>query len=172
MSEGIHHQTKKGADLAIARKEISQESHAAVHAGTLTLAEARELGREGRPDVLDGGEEHGYESAPKPGSRLSKDDTTQECWCSCGERTNPGRRFKPGHDARAKGIIKRAVRAGEIESLTENQRAYADERNLIEETEQQMEAEEQRKAEKAQARSEKQREREGEAEQSKQQSDS
>lgn len=72
-------------------------------------------------------------------SRMSKDDTTQECWCGCGERTKPNRRWRPGHDQRAKGIIKRAVREGKLDELTDRQRDYAEERNLIEETHRQME---------------------------------
>lgn len=132
----VHHMTAKAARNALAGKQISPESYAAVLRDELSLDEAKDLGRD-----------RGPKGEPLPASTIGKDDTTQECWCGvCGEQTKPGRRFLAGHDQRTKGIIKRAIRAGEIESLTERQREYAEERNLIEETEQQM-AEEERKRE-------------------------
>jgi hypothetical protein len=39
----VHHQTARGARLALARKEISQESYRAVLAGELSLDQAKKL---------------------------------------------------------------------------------------------------------------------------------
>lgn len=116
----VHGNTKKAADMSLAKKEISPESHAAVHEGSLSLEEARNLGRDTGPDT-----------PPKPESRISKDDATQECWCGCGEWTKPNRRWRPGHDQRAKGIIKRAVEARKTDELSERLQEYGDERGLI-----------------------------------------
>ncbi len=40
MTESVHHQTKKGADMALAKKQISPDSHKAVHEGRISLDEA------------------------------------------------------------------------------------------------------------------------------------
>jgi hypothetical protein len=65
-SKPVHHQTKRGADLAIATQEISQESHKAVIAGEITLAEAKELGRNAGPDGPVGEHEEGQQEEPHP----------------------------------------------------------------------------------------------------------
>lgn len=44
-------------------------------------------------------------------TRSKKSATPQECTCGCGEMTNGGK-FRPGHDARFKGNLLRAIRAG------------------------------------------------------------
>jgi hypothetical protein len=75
--------------------------------------------------------QEGTGAPPQPTSRISKDDTTQECWCGCGSWTSPGRRFRPGHAQRAKGIIKRAVAAAKGDQLSNRLRAYGRERRLI-----------------------------------------
>jgi hypothetical protein len=49
VTQKVHHNTGKAADIALAKKQISQESYEAVLAGTLTLAEAKELGRDRGP---------------------------------------------------------------------------------------------------------------------------
>jgi hypothetical protein len=64
-------------------------------------------------------------------SRISKDDTTQQCWCGCQQLTSPNRRWLPGHDQRAKGIIKRAVREGKAEELSDRLKEYGAERGLV-----------------------------------------
>lgn len=120
MTEQVHHQTRKAADMSLAKKEISPESYAAMLAGELKLEEARNLGRDKGPDA-----------PPTPISRTSKDDATQECWCGCGERTKPNRRWRPGHDQRAKGTILRAVREGKTDELSDRLREYGEERGLI-----------------------------------------
>ena len=68
---------------------------------------------------------------PQPVSRISKDDTTQECWCGCRELTSSGKRWKVGHDQRGKGIIKQAVREGKVGELSPQLREYGVERGLI-----------------------------------------
>ena len=147
MTQKVHHQTKQGARIALANEQISRASYEAILAGTLTLAEARELGRARGPEAATsrGSSGAGTESArvglerpqdrrnapPQPISRISKDDATQECWCGCGEQTKPHRRWKPGHDQRAKGSIKRAVAAGKVDELSDRLRDYGQERGLI-----------------------------------------
>lgn len=118
-STQVHGNTKKAADISLAKKEISPASHKAVHEGRISLDEARELGREGSP----------YGPAPK--STMSKDDTTQECWCGCQQITGKNRRWRQGHDQVAKGIILRAVRAGNTSDLSDRLREYGEERGLI-----------------------------------------
>jgi hypothetical protein len=150
VTQKVHHQTERGARFALAKKQISQDSYKAVLAGTLTLAEARKIERERAPDAPTsrGGQDEartgprsaredrerpqeGTEIPPQPTSRISKDDATQECWCGCGEQTKPHRRWKPGHDQRAKGSIKRAVAAGKVDELSDRLRDYGQERGLI-----------------------------------------
>jgi hypothetical protein len=144
----VHHQTERGARIALAKKQISRASYEAILRGELSLAQARELERDRGPDDTgrpsDGrekarkgpreGRERPHESTdtlPQPASRISKDDATQECWCGCGEQTKPHRKWKPGHDQRAKGIIRRAVAAGEADELSDRLRDYGQERGLI-----------------------------------------
>jgi hypothetical protein len=103
----VHHATKKAADMALAKKAISPDSHRAVHEGRITVEEARELGREGSP----------YGPAPKA---ISKDDRARPC-LACGGTTKGGR-FHPGCDAKMHRLAREYVR-GERE-LTEEQLAY------------------------------------------------
>jgi hypothetical protein len=49
MTDRVHHKTKKAADLALAKKAISPDSHRAVHEGRITVEEAQSLGRDGSP---------------------------------------------------------------------------------------------------------------------------
>jgi hypothetical protein len=143
----IDGRTKRAADMALAKKQISRGSYEAVLAGTLTLAEARKIERERAPDAPSsrGGSGAATEHArrgrerpqegtgvpPQPTSRMSKDDTTQACWCGCGSWASPGKHWRPGHDQRAKGIIKRAVTAGKADELSDRLRDYGQERGLI-----------------------------------------
>lgn len=129
MTQNVHHQTERGARIALAKKQISRASYEAVLAGTLTLARAKELGRDWGPhDTGQASGSHGegrtgtgsvsaedHTSAPpQPVLRISKNDTTQECWCGCQELTSPNRRWKAGHDQRGKGIIRRVVKEGKV----------------------------------------------------------
>ncbi len=152
MDAKMHHQTERGARIALAKKQISRESYEAILRGELSLADGKALGR-GRGPGTPGGRsgsgaategprrssaegrqerpQEGTDVPPEPASRISKDDTTQECWCGCQQRTSPGKCWKPGHDQRAKGIIKRAMRDGKVEELSPRLREYAKERGLI-----------------------------------------
>lgn len=115
----IDGRTKRALDTAIAKRQVSQDSYYAVLEGRISLADAKELGREGSPNT-----------PLKLVSRISKDDRTRECMCRCGKSTKG--RFAMGHDARVKGWILKAVRAGDLSDLTEEQVAYGRERGLIE----------------------------------------
>ncbi len=149
-ANAVHHQTKKAADMALAKRTISPDSHKAIHEGRISLEEARELGREGSP----------FAPAKKT---ISKDEKGQSCWCSCGSWTKPNRRWLPGHDQRAKGIIMRAVREGTLDELSDQLREYAAERDLIRQTQERMAAEERKRQERIARKAERQRMKEGEA---------
>jgi hypothetical protein len=103
----VHHATRKAADLALAKKAISPDSHRAIHEGRIDLEEARSLGREGSP----------FGPAPKA---VDKNDRTRPC-IACGGTTKGGR-FHPGCDAKMHRLAREYVR-GERE-LTEEQLAY------------------------------------------------
>jgi hypothetical protein len=142
----IDGRTKRALDMAIARKLVSQESYHAVLAGELTLQAARDLGRDRGPDdtgrATDGpgtttetagraSAEDRTDTPPQPVSRTSKDDTRQLCWCGCQELTSPNRKWRPGHDQRGKGIIRRAAKEGKVGELSPKLREYGEERGLI-----------------------------------------
>jgi hypothetical protein len=144
----VHGNTRKAADMALAKRLISRSSHEAILAGTLTLEEARKLGRDRGPydtgrassgsrtateRTPEGRErpQEGTGAPPQPVSRISKDDSRQLCWCGCEELTSPNRKWKPGHDQRGKGIITRAVKEGKVEELSLQLREYAEERGLL-----------------------------------------
>lgn len=74
--KAIHHATRRGADMSLAKREISQESHAAVLAGRISLAEARDLGRENGPDGPVGGKAAKTKKVPEP-----KTGTCIACFC-------------------------------------------------------------------------------------------
>lgn len=125
----VNGNTKLGADLALKRKTISEESYKAVLAGDISLQEAKDLGRNVGPTG--------------PAVRVNKDDRTRLCMCGCGKSTRG--RFAIGHDARVKGWIIRAVREGTVDKLTDEQREYGEERDLFRLTRERMAAEEDRK---------------------------
>ena len=143
----IDGRTKRAADLAIAKRTISRASYDAILAGRIGLVEAKAISRNGAPaaDATDGpgaaaeisrsasavGGQDRADTPPRPVSRLSKDDTRQLCWCGCEELTSPGKRWKPGHDQRAKGIIRRALKEGKVEELSPQLKDYGEERELI-----------------------------------------
>jgi hypothetical protein len=49
VTQKVHGNTRKAADMALAKRLVSRSSHEAILAGTLTLAQARELGRDRGP---------------------------------------------------------------------------------------------------------------------------
>ena len=129
--------TRRAADIALAKRAISRASYDAILAEEVSLARAKELGRDRGPTgttqgrsgpgtatetAREGQEQPAnapQDSPPQPVSRISKDEATQECWCGCQQLTSPNHRWLPGHDQRAKGIIKRAVREGKAEELSD-----------------------------------------------------
>ena len=78
MTKDAHHQTKRGADIAIAKKQISPDSYRAVLAGEITLQRAKELGRSGAPTDTSEGTSgpRRASSGPRKGSR------PRPCLCS------------------------------------------------------------------------------------------
>jgi hypothetical protein len=132
----VHHATRKAADMALAKKAISQESHKAISEGRISLDEAKSLGRNAGPD-----------GPPKPESRISKDDRTPElCLCQCGERPKrPGSRWVQGHDARAIRWANAVARGEDIE-LTREQREYIESSGKLQKAREKVRRDEQRKA--------------------------
>lgn len=120
----IDGRTKRALDIALAKRLVSQGSYRAVLAGELSLADAKELGRNGAP-----GAPSDAAAATERATETAGEDA--RCWCGCGGEVRPGRRWRQGHDARAKGIILRAVRAGKTDGLPEPLRAYGVERGLL-----------------------------------------
>ena len=126
----IDGRTKRALDMAIARKQVSQESYHAVLAGRITLQEAKAIGRDGAPATDATGDTSGREE-PRTGPRERRQP--RSCLCSCGGTTRGGR-FLPGHDARLHGELKRNLEKDPLlrnERFTEEQRAYAKERGLL-----------------------------------------
>ena len=127
----VNGNTKKAADMSLAKKTISPDSHRAVHEGRITLEEARELGREGSPFG--------------PAVRVNKNDRTPTktpCLCGCGELVP--RNFKAGHDQRMVTLAKEYVR-GQRE-LTEEQMEYVESSGKLERAKRKVSEEDRRKA--------------------------
>jgi hypothetical protein len=129
----VHHATKKAADIAIAKKQISPASHRAVLAGQISLQDARELGRSGTPRSTAQGTTVQEEATETSGTPT--DTPGQRCLCGCG-RVPRGKksRFVQGHDSRLHGELKRNLEKDPLlrnERFTDEQRAYARERGLI-----------------------------------------
>ncbi len=128
----VHHQTRRGADLALAKRLISRASYDAVLAGELTLAAAKDLGRDGGPytPATPGAVQDAPATAARRGHRRGRQP--RPCLC-CGDATRGGR-FLPGHDARLYGELKRNLEKDPLlrnERFTDEQREYARERGLI-----------------------------------------
>jgi hypothetical protein len=130
VTQKVHGNTRKAADMALAKRLVSRSSHEAILAGTLTLAQARELGRDRGPDdtgQASGGHEEGRET-PREGR------TPRRCLCSCGETTKGGA-FLPGHDAKLRSELVAQIRKGDIllrsDRITAEQRAFAVRHGLI-----------------------------------------
>src|SRR5215211_4089249 len=124
----IDGRTKRALDMAIARRQVSQESYRAVLAGEITLQRAKEVGRDRRP--ADTGQASGGREEARTGPRGSR--TPRPCMCSCGGTTKGGR-FLPGHDARLHSELKRNLEKDPLlrnERFRDEQRRYAVERGL------------------------------------------
>jgi hypothetical protein len=126
MADKVHGNTRKAANMALAKRLISRSSYEAILAGTLTLTEAKELGRDRGPDTLE------YRSGGQ-GAATERLRKGRECLCTCGQTTQGGR-FLPGHDQRLFGELKRNLEKDPLlrnERFTDEQREYAKERGLI-----------------------------------------
>ena len=110
MPDRVNGNTKKAADMALAKKAISPDSHRAIHEGRIDLEEARSLGREGSP----------FGPAPKTVGKNDRTPTKTACLCGCGELV--ARTFKASHDQRLVTFAKEHVR-GERD-LTPEQMEY------------------------------------------------
>ena len=143
----IHPMTRKAADMSLAKKAISPDSHTAVLAGNLSLEDARELGRNAGPSG--------------PAVRANKNDRSRDCLCGCGNQTSGGR-FRPGHDQRMVTLAKAHVR-GEAE-LSEEQMEYVESSGKLDRARAQIEKEEAKRQERTAKKAERQRRQEGEAE--------
>jgi hypothetical protein len=122
----IDGRTKRAADMALAKKQISRGSYEAILRGELSLAQAREMGRDRGPH--DTGQ-----ASNGPGTATETPRKGRECLCSCGGETRGGR-FLPGHDQRLFGELKRKLEKDPLlrnERFNEEQRQYAKERGLI-----------------------------------------
>ncbi|MDP9480334.1 MAG: hypothetical protein M3R38_32510 [Actinomycetota bacterium] len=128
----IDSRTKRGADLALAKRLISRASYDAVLAGELTLATAKEYGRDGGPDDPAGAV--AVQEAPMTAALEGRRSGRQPRPCLCCGDANKGGRFLPGHDARLYGELKRNLEKDPLlrnERFTDKQREYACERGLI-----------------------------------------
>jgi hypothetical protein len=124
METTVHHQTERGARIALAKKQINRASYEAVLRGEISLAQAKELGCEGPHAPTSRGGAGAVTEGPRKG---------RECLCSCGGETRGGR-FLPGHDMRLYGELKRNLERDPLlrnERFNEEQTAYARQRGLI-----------------------------------------
>lgn len=153
----IHHATVKAATRDREEGNISEQAHAAVLSGEMTLAEAREAATS---EPEDGPV---YSEAPKPESRNSKSDTSTSklCLCGCGETLVSGKRnFRVGHDMRMVSLGKACVR-GEAEP-SEEQMAYLEESGKLQRARERVLAEDHQAALREHARREKAAQKSGE----------
>jgi hypothetical protein len=133
VTQKVHHQTERGARIALAKEQISQASYEAIRAGTLTLAEAKELGHDRGPHDT-GRASSGHEEGRKTPreSRECSQSGAVTCLCGCGELVK--NRFRPGHDMRLFGELKRNLEKDPLlrnERFNAEQREYARERGLV-----------------------------------------
>ena len=125
----VHGNTKKAADMALAKRLISRDSHRAVHEGRITVAEARKLGRDRGPHDTGQASDGQAEATETP--RRSR--TPRRCLRSCGGTTRGGR-FLPGHDAILRSELVAQIKKGDVllrsARIMPEQRRYAVERGL------------------------------------------
>jgi hypothetical protein len=136
----IDGRTKRAADLALMRRTISRASYNAILAGTLTLAEAKALGRDQGPDTTWDHSGPGRPSEePERASAEDHWDGTDKaqklCLCGCGVPVS--RNFKAGHDARLLSELRGQIKKGDVllrsERITDEQRQFAVRHGLISE---------------------------------------
>jgi hypothetical protein len=129
----VHHQTERGARIALAKRLISRASYEAILAGRLTLDDGKALGRDRGPDSPE--RQSGSETVaetPRKGRERLQEGTGAYCLCGCGELVK--NRFRPGHDMRLYGELKRNLEKDPLlrnQRFNEEQREYARQRGLI-----------------------------------------
>jgi hypothetical protein len=138
MTQKVHHQTERGARIALAKKQISRASYEAVLRGEISLTQAKELGREGGPDApTSRGGSRAARTGPPEGRERPQEGTgaLRTCLCGCGEPVRGKKsKFRPGHDVRLYGELKRNLEKDPLlrnERFSHEQKAYAKERKLI-----------------------------------------
>jgi len=138
MTNKTLHQTRKGADISLAKRQISPASYRAVLDGKISLHAARELGRDQEPDdISDAADAPGQgqeisgapqeqpavvPTGPRLTSRISKNDRLSPCICGCGRLVQ--KRFAAGHDM----VMFRAAR----EHITEGRELSGEQREYLE----------------------------------------
>jgi len=170
----IDGRTLYAGKIALAKKQISAASFRALEEGHLSLADARELGRDRGPDdtgqdtirvteVQDGGQEaprsastsdtdapQGTPTGPRLTSRISKNDRSRPC-IACGEMTT-GSRFHQGCDMKMFRMAREHLTEGR--ELTEEQREYLEESGKLERVRARLAGEERKRQEKEQRKAE------------------
>jgi len=135
----IDGRTKRALDIAIGRRQVSQESYRAVLAGEITLQRAKELGRDRGPDDISGASEGPGRTSEDPrsastGGTRGSADSLRTCLCGCGGTPRGHKsQFLVGHDARLHAELKRNLEKDPLlrnERFTDEQRRYAVERDL------------------------------------------
>jgi hypothetical protein len=125
----VHGNTKKAADIALAKRLISRSSYDAILRGELSLADGKALGRGRGPGTPEG---HSGSEEATENPRRAREPRGRKCLCGCGGETRGGR-FLPGHDHRLYGELKRNLEKDPLlrnERFTEDQRRYAVDRGL------------------------------------------
>lgn len=113
----IDGRTKRAADIGLAKRLISRSSYDAVLAGKLSLAAAKDLGRDGGPDTPAGA------AAVQDDPAMAVPETgvgQASCLCGCGQPVS--RRFKSGHDVKMFRVAREHLTEGR--ELNEEQAKY------------------------------------------------
>jgi hypothetical protein len=157
VAKQVHHATRKAAEKDLAEGVITEQSHAAVIAGEMDLATARNIGVDdtptyiGRATEVQGGGTGipGRASAgqdgdtpPQPVSRISKNDRSRPCLCGCQQYTAGGL-FRIGHDTKMFRIAREHLTEGR--DLSDEQREYLEESGKLERVKARLAEEEQKR---------------------------
>ena len=181
-------QTKRALDLAIARRQVSQDSYRAVLDGRISLQEAKTIGRAGTPatDAAQGHSGPGTTTeiqdeparrtagiVPTPSRtllparasrraspRTDHTPTKTPCLCGCGRLV--GSRFATGHDMRMFRVAREHLEQGR--ELTDEQREYLESSDKMRRVRDRIAEEERKRQESIARKTERQHKKEGEAE--------
>lgn len=137
--EKLDGRTKRALDMAIARKQVSQESYHAVMRGELSLADAKAIGRDGTPTTgatqgqSGPGTATGAARSVSAGGMQGGTDSPRTCLCGCREPVT--RTFRPGHDAKLRSELAAQIKKGDVllrsDRITDQQREFAVRHGLI-----------------------------------------